>query len=215
MQLYYDKQAERWEETLPIGNGSLGAMIWGTVKEERLGLNQDTIWSGYQRDKNNPNAAKYLEQVRQLVFAGKCVEAEKLIEEHMLGEYNESYLPLGDLKIRFHHSNQITEYKRVLDIDHSVACVSYKENGILYTREYFASYPANAIFINLLFSIKQWSMRILKRCILRTIGKYIIRLIFTLENSLKSQQIRDYRDYEMEKKTTEFMHYIFNMDDIC
>ena len=158
MRLYYEKQAEKWEETLPIGNGSLGAMIWGTVKVERLGINQDTLWSGYKRDKNNPNAANYIDQVRQLVFAGKCVDAEKLIEEHMLGEYNESYLPLGDLHIKFHHSKQVTEYKRILDIDHSVACVSYKADGVLYKREYFASYPANAIFIKLTCEVPNLSI---------------------------------------------------------
>ena len=99
MNLYYDRPADVWEETLPIGNGKLGGMIWGGIQEEIIGLNDDSLWSGYERDKNNPHAFENLSEVRKLVFQGKCYEAECLIQKTMLGEYNESYLPLGNLHL--------------------------------------------------------------------------------------------------------------------
>ena len=95
MKLWYVRSAEKWEESLPIGNGSLGAMIKGGTDEEILGLNEESLWSGYYKDKNNPGAAAQLEEVRRLIFAGKNKEAERLIQKSMLGEFNESYLPLG------------------------------------------------------------------------------------------------------------------------
>ena len=120
LELYYDKPALRWEETLPVGNGSLGAMIWGGVREELLGLNEESLWSGYERDKNNPGASHSLNAVRELVFAGRCAEAEKLIQDTMLGEFNESYMPLGNLHIAYRNlkeSDQVGRYRRSLDIE--------------------------------------------------------------------------------------------------
>ena len=149
MRLFYTKPASMWEETLPIGNGKLGAMIWGGVLKERLGLNEDTLWSGYYRDKNNHNAAKYLDKAREMILKGEYEQAEKLIEKKMLGEYNESYLPLGDLCIDFNHTDNISDYERILDIENSIATVSYKSEGNTYKREYFASYPAKAIFMKI------------------------------------------------------------------
>ena len=99
-QIWYRKPAEAWEEVLPIGNGSLGAMIWGTVEEEHLGLNLDTLWSGTQRDTNNYSAKKYLEPVRQLLYDGKYTTAAEMVEEHLLGEFGENYLPMGNLWIQ-------------------------------------------------------------------------------------------------------------------
>lgn len=149
MRLFYTEPATKWEETLPIGNGSIGAMIWGNPKNECLGLNEESIWSGYYHDKNNHNAAKYLNEVRQLIIRGEYEKAEKLIQDNMLGEYNESYLPLGDLLINFHHSENILNYERILDIDNSIATVTYEVDGTIYRREYFASYPAKAIFMKI------------------------------------------------------------------
>ena len=153
MMLWYEKSAERWEESLPIGNGSLGAMIMGGVEEEILGLNEESVWSGYYKDKNNAKAADCLEEVRSLVFSGKNKEAERLIQNNMLGEYNESYLPLGNLKLKFAYGSgkegKEERYRRQLDLENAVAQVSYTCNEVHYQREYFASYPANAIFIRL------------------------------------------------------------------
>lgn len=149
MKLFYTKPAMKWEETLPIGNGSLGAMIWGETKRECLGLNEESLWSGYYRDKNNHKASKHLEECRRLVEKEEYEKAEKVIRETMLGEYNESYMPLGNLYFTFNHTEDITNYKRTLDLDHSVSEVSYQTGGHSYTREYFSSYPGKAIFIKL------------------------------------------------------------------
>lgn len=149
MKLFYAEPASKWEETLPIGNGSLGAMIWGSIKRECLGLNEESLWSGYRHDKNNHNAFPYLEQCRRLVEREEFVQAEELIRSHMLGEYNESYLPLGNLYMDFDHEGETSDYNRVLNLDQSVSNVSYKVNGASYSREYFASYPAKALFIKL------------------------------------------------------------------
>ena len=151
MMLWYEKSAERWEESLPIGNGSLGAMILGGAEEEILGLNEESVWSGYYNDKNNAKAADCLEEVRSLVFSGKNKEAERLIQNNMLGEYNESYLPLGNLKLKFAYGSgkegKAEGYRRQLDLENAVAQVSYTCNEVHYQREYFASYPAKAIFV--------------------------------------------------------------------
>lgn len=147
MRLFYTNPATKWEEVLPIGNGSLGAMIWGGAQKEHLGLNEETIWSGYNHDKNNSNAYKYLNKVRQMIMEEKYEDAEKLIQDNMLGEYNESYLPLGDLMAEFQHSENVSNYQRILDIDNSIATVTYEADGNSYKREYFASYPSSAIFM--------------------------------------------------------------------
>ena len=151
MMLWYEKSAERWEESLPIGNGSLGAMILGGAEEEILGLNEESVWSGYYKDKNNAKAADCLEEVRSLVFSGKNKEAERLIQNNMLGEYNESYFPLGNLKLKFAYGSgkegKAEGYRRQLDLENAVAQVSYTCNEVHYQREYFASYPAKAIFV--------------------------------------------------------------------
>lgn len=151
MMLWYEKSAERWEESLPIGNGSLGAMILGGAEEEILGLNEESVWSGYYKDKNNAKAADCLEEVRSLVFSGKNKEAERLIQNNMLGEYNESYLPLGNLKLKFAYGSgkegKAEGYRRQLGLENAVAQVSYTCNEVHYQREYFASYPAKAIFV--------------------------------------------------------------------
>lgn len=145
MEFFYQKAAEIWEETLPVGNGSLGAMIFGGAKQEKLGLNEESLWSGYKRDKNRKGAYAYLEKVRDLVFDRHFVEAEKLIQEKMLGEYNESYLPMGNLNILMDHGETVTEYRRKLELENAVARVSYQTETTFYERTYFASYPAQML----------------------------------------------------------------------
>ena len=126
-------------------------MILGGAEEEILGLNEESVWSGYYKDKNNAKAADCLEEVRSLVFSGKNKEAERLIQNNMLGEYNESYLPLGNLKLKFAYGSgkegKAEGYRRQLDLENAVAQVSYTCNEVHYQREYFASYPAKAIFV--------------------------------------------------------------------
>lgn len=153
LKLYYESPASRWEETLPVGNGSLGGMVFGGVGEEIIGLNEESLWSGYERKKDNPGAIQHLEEVRRLIFEDKCKEAEKLIQKNMLGEYNESYLPLGNLHISYGNlkdSQKVTQYSRMLNLEDAVANVTFvDEQGVKYTREVFCSYPLSAMIIRL------------------------------------------------------------------
>lgn len=137
--LFYNQPAEKWEEALPIGNGRLGGMVFGGVAKERIQLNEDTLWSGYPKDKLNYDAINYLETTRELINKGKYNEAEQLIEEKMLGERCEAYQPLGDLYLEHHHVDNLSEYVRELDLNSAVAKVSYVANGVRYHRETFIS----------------------------------------------------------------------------
>ena len=148
LRLWYERAASRWEETLPIGNGSLGAMIWGGAPCEVLGLNEESLWSGWQRDRNNPGARAHLEEVRRLIREERYGEAEAVAEAHMLGEYGESYLPLGSLHLAFKHG-PATDYMRELDLEQATARVAYTADGATYEREYLASFPARAILVRL------------------------------------------------------------------
>src|ERR671917_727328 len=98
--LWYTRPAEQWVEALPIGNGRLGAMVFGGVGSERLQLNEDTLWSGGPRDWDNPHARDVLPEVRRLIAAGDYAGADSLCRQ-MQGLYNQSYQPLGDLRLRF------------------------------------------------------------------------------------------------------------------
>ena len=156
LELYYEKPAGRWEETICLGNGRLGAMVWGGPGEEKLGLNEDSLWSGYERDRTNPEAFESLQEARRLIFQCKTAEAEELIRGRMLGEYGESYLPLGNLNIVYRNLESgekdgfIAEnYRRSLDLGEAVAYVDFDAEGVHYSREMFASYPGQAILVAL------------------------------------------------------------------
>src|SRR3954453_5762052 len=103
LKLWYRQPAQQWVDALPIGNGRLGAMVFGGVEAERLQLNEDTFWSGGPKPWNNPHALQVLPRVRELVFAGKYQEADQLCRQ-MHGPFNESYQPLGDLRLALEHS---------------------------------------------------------------------------------------------------------------
>jgi len=146
--LWYRQPAEQWVEALPIGNGRLGAMIFGGVASERLQLNHDTLWSGAPSDWNNSRAKDILPELRALIFAGKYAEADQLARQ-MQGPYGQSYLPLGDLHILFDHIAQADTYERWLDLDSAIAGVRYTLGGATFTREVFASAPHQAIVVRL------------------------------------------------------------------
>ena len=147
MKLWYRQPAGAWEETLPIGNGRLGAMIFGGVEEEKLGLNEDSLWSGFYYDKNNPGAYEHLLSVRKKLFAGEFEQAEQEVRAGMLGEHTASYLPLGDLLVHFDVPGKAEDYTRTLDVDHALARVAYTAGGVDFGREYFAGFPQQAILM--------------------------------------------------------------------
>ncbi|MDR0976160.1 MAG: glycoside hydrolase family 95 protein [Prevotellaceae bacterium] len=148
--IHYDRPAQEWVEALPLGNGHLGAMVFGGVGEELIQLNEGTLWSGRPVDLNpNPEAATYLPQVREALFRGDGRKARELCRL-MQGNYTESYLPLADLRIRYDAGEaEAVDYRRALDITHAIHSTSYRQNGVSYQREMFVSYPDRMMVIRL------------------------------------------------------------------
>jgi len=143
--------ASEWHHAFPVGNGRLGAMVFGAVNRERIQLNEETLWMGGRRDTDNPDALAALPEVRRLLFAGRPREAYALAERKMMGKpwRLESYQSLADLRLNFDHEGQISDYRRELDLDTAVARVTYRVDGIRYVREVFASHPDRAIVVRL------------------------------------------------------------------
>ena len=139
--LWYKQPAAAWTAALPIGNGRLGAMVFGGIAEERLQLNEDTLWSGAPRDWNNPNARQHLAEVRRLVMEQQDYAAADQVCRKTQGPYTESYLPLGDLNIRMDHAAEVSRYRRELDLDTAISRVTYRIGDAEYAREAFASDP--------------------------------------------------------------------------
>lgn len=154
LKLWYLEPADPkdWNQALPIGNGSLGGMLFGGVKTENIQLNEDTLWYGGPRDRTNPDALKYLPKIRELLFAGKLKEAEKLslLAQAATPEVSRHYESLGDLYIEFeNHNEKIKNYKRELDIDKAVITITYKISNINYKREIFTTAVHNVMVIRL------------------------------------------------------------------
>ncbi|WP_026461510.1 glycoside hydrolase family 95 protein [Adhaeribacter aquaticus] len=151
LKIWFTHPASNWNEAIPIGNGRLGAMIFGNPNAERIQLNEETVWSGRKEDFVNPEALKALPQVRQLLFAGKYAEAQKLAQEKMMGNRanGSSYQTLGDIHLDFSHPGEITDYRRELDLETALAKVTYRANRVLYTREIFSSAPDQVLVVKL------------------------------------------------------------------
>ena len=146
--LWYRRPAQQWVEALPVGNGRLGAMVFGGIERERLQLNEDTLWSGGPREWNNPNAPKVLAEVRRLIAEEKYVEADRAARG-MQGPYTQSFEPLGDLVLGFEHGDIARGYRRQLDLQSAVAEVRYSVGGVNYVRELFSSHPDQVIVVRL------------------------------------------------------------------
>ena len=145
MILWYDKPAgEAWLDGLFIGNGYIGANVFGRVQNERIALNESTFWSGRPHDYNDPDAYKYFGQIRDLVFAGKFNEAEKLADQHFYGRpvAQQAYQPLGDLLLDFNvTADSVSDYRRELNMETGTVTISYTDGDVKITREVFMSYP--------------------------------------------------------------------------
>jgi len=150
--LWFAEPAKQWGDALPVGNGRLGAMVFGGYRNERLALNEDTLWSGAPRDWNNPSAKEHLPVVRKLLLELQNYHEADLECRKMQGPYNQSYEPLADLAIAFTHGDQVNGYRRSLDLDSGIAKVAYEANGINYTREVFSSAPAQLLVVRLMCS---------------------------------------------------------------
>lgn len=148
--LWYRQPAQEWTQALPVGNGRLGAMIFGRTDEERIQLNEETVWEGYPRDTTNPKALEVLPEVRRLLFEGKNVEATDLAENMMgIPQRIKSYQTLGDLVLTFPPSERIDGYQRNLNLDTGIASTRYAANGVVYTREVFASAPHDVLVVRI------------------------------------------------------------------
>ncbi len=151
LSLWYRRPASVWTEALPIGNGRLGAMIFGGIEGERIQLNEDTLWGGSPYDPSNPEALEVLPAVRKLVSSGKYKEAENLIQAKMMSRpiRQQPYQTIGDLRLAFSKADEVSNYRRKLNLDTAVAKVSYKAGGVNFTREMFSSAVDDVIVIRL------------------------------------------------------------------
>jgi alpha-L-fucosidase 2 len=144
---YTEPAGAEWTRALPIGNGRLGAMVFGNVEKERIQLNEDSVWGGGPRDRTNPDALAALPEIRQLLFAGRLQDAHALALDALSGipDSMRHYEPLGDLELMFEHDGTATEYQRTLRLDDAVAQVRYRVGETTFTREHLASFPAGVI----------------------------------------------------------------------
>jgi alpha-L-fucosidase 2 len=150
LKLWYDRPAEKWTEALPVGNGRLGAMVYGTVETERLQLNEDTVWAGYPLDRDRVGAYKHLPEARRLIFEGKYAEAQRIMQREFMGErLVRSYQTLGDLRLRFGDNGQVVAYHRQLDLDSAIVTVTYRLGDAVFTREVFSSPVDQCIVVRL------------------------------------------------------------------
>jgi alpha-L-fucosidase 2 len=146
--LWYDQSAANWNEALPLGNGNLGAMVFGGITEEHLQLNENTLYSGEpSQNYKNVRVTEDFDQVMKLLREERNAEADEYIRRHWLGRLHANYQPLGDLFFKTNHTGVISNYRRELDLSNSVLQISYTESGIRYTREFFASHPDSVIVV--------------------------------------------------------------------
>ncbi|MBN2000056.1 glycoside hydrolase family 95 protein [candidate division KSB1 bacterium] len=151
LKLWYRQPAQEWTDALPIGNGRLGAMVFGRTDKERIQFNEESLWGGTRINNNNPSALMYLGQVRQLLLAGDNREALKLAQMALLGKPPRirSYQTLGDLTINFQHEGPVSEYRRELDLETGMVTVVYKSGKGRITQTAFASAPDDIIVVQL------------------------------------------------------------------
>lgn len=149
--LWYEQPAEKWVEALPLGNGRLGAMVFGGLPTERIQFNEDTLWTGKPHRYHRPDAVEVLPELRRLLTAGKQAEAERLAMERFMSDplRQKAYQPFGDLWIEFEGHDRPKAYRRCLDLDAGEARVEYQINDVTYSRQLLASYPAQAIVLKL------------------------------------------------------------------
>ena len=152
-ELWYAQPAKVWMESLPIGNGRLGAMTYGGIEEEKLALNESTMWSGqYNENQNKPFGREKMNQLRKLFFEGKLSEGNRIAGDNLHGNQTSfgTHLPIGDLKMQFiYPEGKVTDYRRSLSLDEAVSSVSFNSGGVNYKREYFATNLDNVLVLRL------------------------------------------------------------------
>ena len=153
--LWYDKPATDWYDALPIGNGTMGAMVYGGIKTEQLQLNENTLYSDEPGQSYlEIDIAKSLDRVKKLIKQNDFQKVNEIVKEEWLGRAQPTYQPFGNLFIEFSHSENVSDYKRELDISQAITRTSYSVDNIKFQREIFASFPDQVIVTNLTSSEK-------------------------------------------------------------
>ena len=150
--LWYDRPATEWKEGLPIGNGTLGAMVLGGVEQERLALNHTWLWRRKLQSRDNPKVAHHLPAIRKLFFEGKTAEASNAANQSLGSQPIhgvDPYQPAGDLFIKFPDHEKVSDYRRELDLSTGIVRVSYQHKGVTYMREAFASTTDGVLVVRL------------------------------------------------------------------
>ena len=150
--LWYRQGAQSWNEALPLGNGRVGAMVYGGAREEKLALNEDTLWSGIPAYYENPTALEAYTKARQLAREGRYEEAEKELEQRFTNLWSQVYLALGELTFTFYGLGEVTNYRRELDLASAVHRVEYEADGVCYQRETFISNPDQVLVMHTAFA---------------------------------------------------------------
>lgn len=138
--IWYQQPAEFWEEALPLGNGRLGAMVYGGIGHEIISLNEDTLWSGYPCGASDQDKSGHFRTAREATLAGEYDRAQEEIEANLLGRFTESYMPLCDLKIAFEQDGSIKDYRSALDLSKGLYSCAYKAGDATYFREALVSH---------------------------------------------------------------------------
>ncbi len=149
LKLWYNQPATIWEEALPLGNGRIGAMVFGHPLQETYQLNEETLWSGGPGDKNNPKAKEALADIRQAVNDGDYQKARQLWKDNAQGPYSARYLPMGYLRLNMLSEGEPSNLYRDLNISRATATVRYEVGGVKYTRTSFISYPDQVMVVRI------------------------------------------------------------------
>lgn len=147
--LWYRQGAVSWNEALPLGNGRLGAMVYGGATDERICLNEDSLWSGFPGFYDNPEAQNSYRRAQALALSGRYAEAQEELEQHFTALWSQVYLPLGDLGLTMRHPGAVVNYRRSLDLSAGIHTVEYEAGGVSYVRETFVSHPDQALVMRL------------------------------------------------------------------
>ena len=147
--LYYSEPAAYWEGALPLGNGRIGAMVYGGTAEETVSLNEDTLWSGLPEHAYRPKVFENLAAARALIRQRHFLEADEFISREILDHDSQSYLPAGTLHLRFRFTGCVSDYVRSLDLENALAVTSFKAGGTSFRREVFATYPDQLLVIRI------------------------------------------------------------------
>ncbi len=147
MKLWYDHPAAKWTEALPVGNGRLGAMVYGDPHNEVIQLNENTVWAGSPNRNDNPDAKASLDEIRKLIFEGRYKEAQDLANSTVISKTSHGmpYQTVGNLKLTFPGHQDFSDYYRELDLENAVVTTKYNVNGTGYASEIFASFPDQVI----------------------------------------------------------------------